>query len=90
MRGTKSLERAATEARRAAERARDFAALFDQYADCLLQADAEERASELRLKGKSRLAELREAVSDSDDWARVIEWETETRLFDETPKLASQ
>lgn len=87
MGATKSLEKAAKEARRAAERAREFANLFEEYADSLLQANSETRAGELRLKGKGKLAEVREAVSDSDDWARVIEWEIETRMFNTSPGL---
>lgn len=85
MAGSKCLEKAAREARRAAERAREFADLFDQYAGCLAREDSKERAIELRLKGKSKLAELREAVSDSDDWARVEEWEAESLMFETSP-----
>ena len=58
MGATKSLEKAAKEASRAAERAREFANLFDEYADSLLQADAETKAGELRLRGKGK-AELK-------------------------------
>ena len=88
--GTKSLEKAAKEAQRAAERAREFANLFDQYADSLLSEASEEQAVELRMRGRSKLAEVREAVSDCDDWARVIEWEVETRMFDTRSEISPQ
>ena len=82
MSSNKSLEKASNEARRAAARAREFANLFDEYAEYLLREDSKDKASELRLRGKSKLAEVREAVSDSDDWARVWERELETRSFE--------
>lgn len=86
MNRNQSIEKAAKEARRAAERARQFAKLFEEYAACLLQDGVHSRAAELRLQGRSKLAEIREAVSDSDDWARVHEWEVETQMFDAEPQ----
>jgi ElaB/YqjD/DUF883 family membrane-anchored ribosome-binding protein len=88
MSSKKSLEKASNEARRAAARAREFANLFDEYAVYLLREDSKDKASELRLRGKSKLAEVREAVSDSDDWARVWERELETRLFEIAPSAS--
>lgn len=74
------LHNAAREARKAASRARDFADLCERYADRLLTPGCEMDASGLRLLAKDKLAELREALSDSDDWARLAEWRTDTTL----------
>lgn len=71
---------AACEARKAASRARDFADLFDKYAERLLTPGCEMDASGLRMQAKDKLAELREALSDSDDWARMAEWHADTSL----------
>ena len=37
-------------------------------------------ATGLRMQAKDKLAELREALSDSDDWARMAEWRRDTIL----------
>jgi hypothetical protein len=74
------LHRAAWEARKAAARARDFADLFEKYADRLVTPGCELDASGLRLQAKDKFSELREALSDSDDWARVAEWRDEAKL----------
>ena len=74
------LHNAAREARKAAARARDFADLFEKYAERLLTPGCEMDASGLRMQAKDKLAELREALSDSDDWARLAEWRADTSL----------
>ena len=74
------LDRAAREARKAAARARDFADLCERYADRLLAPGFEMDAAGLRMQAKDKLAELREALSDSDDWARVAEWRADATL----------
>jgi hypothetical protein len=74
------LHNAAREARKAASRARDFADLFEQYADRLLTPGCEMDAAGLRMHAKDKLAALREALSDSDDWARMAEWHADTTL----------
>jgi hypothetical protein len=74
------IHNAAREAGKAAERARDFADLFDKYAERLLTPGCEMDASGLRMQAKDKFAELREALSDSDDWARLAEWRTDTTL----------
>lgn len=74
------LHNAAREARKAAARARDFAELFEQYAERLLAPGCEMDASGLRMQAKDKLVELREALSDSDDWARLAEWRAGTAL----------
>lgn len=68
------IQNAAREARKAAERARGFADLLDMYAERLLTPGCEMDASGLRMQAKDKLAELREALSDSDDWARLADW----------------
>ena len=75
-----TLHKAAREARKAAARARDFADLFEQYAESLLTPGREMDASGLRMLAKDKLGELREALSDSDDWARLAEWRADTTL----------
>lgn len=74
------IQNAAREARKAAARARDFADLFDKYAERLLTPGCEMDATGLRMQAKDKFAELREALSDSDDWARLAEWRTETTM----------
>lgn len=74
------LHNAAREARKAAARARDFADLFERYADRLLAPGCEMDAAGLRMQAKDKLAELREALSDSDDWARIAEWRGDAAL----------
>jgi hypothetical protein len=74
------LHNAAREARKAAARARNFADLFEKYADSLLMPGHEMDAAGLRMQARDKLAELREALSDSDDWARVAEWRADTTL----------
>ena len=74
------LHNAAREARKAAARARDFADLFEKYAERLLMPGCEMDAAGLRMQAKDKLAELREALSDSDDWARLAEWRSDTAL----------
>ena len=74
------LHNAAREARKAAARARDLADLFEQYAERLLMPGCEMDATGLRMQAKDKLAELREALSDSDDWARLAEWRADTTL----------
>lgn len=74
------LHNAAREARKAAARARDFADLFEKYAERLLTPGCEMDASGLRMQAKDKLAELREALSDSDDWARLAEWRADASL----------
>ena len=71
---------AAREARKAAVRARDFADLAERYAERLLTPGCEMDASGLRMQAKDKLVELREALSDSDDWARLAEWQADTSL----------
>ena len=72
------LHNAAREARKAAARARDFAELCERYAERLLTPGCEMDAAGLRTQAKDKLAELREALSDSDDWARLAEWRADT------------
>lgn len=74
------IHNAAREARKAAARSRDFADLLDRYAERLLTPGCEMDASGLRTQAKDKFAELREALSDSDDWARLAEWRTDTAL----------
>jgi hypothetical protein len=74
------IHNAAREARKAAARARDFADLFEQYAERLLTPGCEIGAAGLRTQAKDKLAELREALSDSDDWARMAEWRADAAL----------
>lgn len=74
------LHNAAREARKAAARARDFAGLFEKHAECLLTPGYEMDAAGLRMQARDKLAELREALSDSDDWARIAEWRADTTL----------
>ena len=74
------LQNAAREAHKAAARARDFAELFEKYAERLLTPGCEMDAAALRMQAKDKLAELREALADSDDWARVAEWRADTAL----------
>lgn len=62
------LRKAAREILKAAERAREFAELCEFYAGALQDARAEERAERLRLLMRSKLAEVREAVADSEEW----------------------
>ena len=62
-------QRAAREMRKAAERARELAQLCERYADSLSDADlSATRAEELRLLTRSKLAEVKEAVADCDEW----------------------
>lgn len=72
------LHNAAREARKVAARARDLADLFERYAERLLTPGCEMDAAGLRMQAKDKLAELREALSDSDDWARMAEWRADT------------
>ena len=74
------IHNAAREARKAAARARDFADLLDKYVERLLTPGCEMDAAGLRMQAKDKLAEVREALSDSDDWARLAEWQTDTAL----------
>ena len=71
---------AAREARKAATRAREFADLFEKYAETLLKPGREMDASGLRMLAKDKFAELREALSDCDDWARLAEWRADATL----------
>lgn len=75
-----SLHNAAREARKAADRARDLAELCERYAESLVTSGREMDASGLRMLAKDKFAELREALSDSDDWVRVAEWRADTAL----------
>ena len=79
MNGKTPEQRAAREARKAAERAREFAGLFEEYADCLLAPGTRERARTLCTLGKSKLAEMKEAVSDCEDWVRLAEQREDAR-----------
>jgi len=74
------IHNASREARKAAARARDLADLFERYADRLLTPGCEMDAAGLRMQAKDKLSELREALSDSDDWARLAEWRADTAL----------
>ena len=74
------LHNAAREARKAAARARDFADLCENYAERLLTPNCEMDASGLRMRAKDKLAEVREALSDSNQWARLAEWGADTTL----------
>ena len=74
------IHNAAREARKAAARARDFADLFDKYAERLLTPGCQMDAMGLHMQAKDKFAELREALSDSDDWARLAEWRSNTTL----------
>lgn len=74
------IHNAEREARKAAARARDFADLLEKYAERLLTPGCEMDAAGLRMQAKDKLAELREALSDSDDWARLAEWRADTTL----------
>lgn len=61
--------RAAREMRKAAERARELAELCERYAESLLdEPGGAARAEELRRLTRSKLAEVKEAVADSDEW----------------------
>lgn len=61
--------RAAREMRKAAERSRELAELCERYAESLLEGEAGgARAEELRRLTRSKLAEVKEAVSDCDEW----------------------
>ena len=75
-----SLNNAAREARKAAARARDLADLCEKYAERLLTPGCEMDASGLRMQAKDRLAEVREALSDSNQWARLAAWGADTTL----------
>lgn len=63
-----ALQNAADEARKAAEKAREFADLFEDYASCLLTPELQGRASELHLTAINKMQAIRKAVADSDDW----------------------
>jgi len=54
-------------ARNAADKAREFAGICDEYANCLLDTQLQGRAAELRAAARERLQELRQAVADGDD-----------------------
>ena len=74
------LNNASREARKAAARARDLADLCERYAERLLTPGCEMDASGLRMQAKNKLAEVREALSDSNQWARLAEWGADTTL----------
>ena len=54
-------------ARNAADKAREFADISDEYANCLLDPLLQGRAAELRASAGETLQELRQAVADGDD-----------------------
>jgi hypothetical protein len=74
------VERAAREAIKAAQRAREFADLFEKYADALKSDGPGEHALTLRILGKSKLAELKEAVSDCEYWIEINESSRDSKI----------
>ncbi len=54
-------------ARTAADKAREFAGICDEYANCLLDPQLQGRAEELRAAARERLQELHQAIADVDD-----------------------
>ncbi len=54
-------------ARNAADKAREFADISDEYANCLLDPQLQGRAAELHASAGEMLQELRQAVADGDD-----------------------
>lgn len=82
-------EMAGREARKAARRGREFAEIFFQYADCLHAGGPEWRAEELRALGRSKLGELREALSDCEDWARLARLPRAARAARRAPESAA-
>ena len=65
---SEELQNAAIEARKAAEKAREFADLFDDYASCLLDPELQGRAAELHIVAGQKLAAIQQAVASSDAW----------------------
>ncbi|HEY0077034.1 MAG TPA: hypothetical protein VGB73_00190 [Pyrinomonadaceae bacterium] len=63
---TDALQQAAREARRAAEQAREFADLFEQYAASLAKPGGQEKARKLRLSALDKLREVQESVAAED------------------------
>ncbi len=61
------VQAASAAARNAADKAREFAGICDEYANCLLDTQLQGRAAELRAAARERLQELRQAVADGDD-----------------------
>jgi hypothetical protein len=74
------VERAAREAIKAAQRAREFADLFEKYANALKSDGPSEHALTIRILGKSKLAELKEAVSDCEYWIEINQSGRETTI----------
>jgi hypothetical protein len=56
------------QARNAAQMAREFAPLFDEYADLLSAGGGDERADEKRCHALDRLRLLKESFEQSDEW----------------------
>lgn len=63
-----ALQRAADEARTAAEKARELADELDDYASCVLDPDLQGRASELHMIVRAKLQVIRKHLADSDDF----------------------
>jgi len=66
------LGRAAREAHRAADRARDFAALCESVAAMIQRAEIDGAGQQLS-RAKDKFAEVREALSDSEDWFNMAD-----------------
>jgi hypothetical protein len=73
------VERATREAIKAAQRAREFADLFEKYANALKSDGPSEHAKTMRILGKNKLAELKEAVSDCEYWIEINESSREAK-----------
>ncbi len=61
------VQEASAAAREAADKARAFADICDEYANCLLDARLRGRAAELRASAGEKLQEIRQAVARGDD-----------------------
>ena len=69
----KALHYAAKDARKAAQKARELADLFEDYANSLLDENWQERAGELRLMAGNKIQEFRDSVAACDDWVACAE-----------------
>ena len=61
------IQEASATARNAADKAREFADICDEYANCLLDPRLQGRAAEIRTAAGERLQEMRQSVADGDD-----------------------
>lgn len=55
-------------ARQTAEKASEFVALFEEYANCQSKPDMKDRVGELYLSAMNKLKSLKDAVESSEKW----------------------